>query len=79
MLGRHILEGVAIVHETIHELHRKKMNGVLFEIDFEKPYDKFKWSFLQKALRMKGFNPKWCEWIRHYVEKGSVGIHLMMP
>jgi hypothetical protein len=36
MLGRNILEGVVILHETIHELHRKKMDGVLFKIDFEK-------------------------------------------
>jgi hypothetical protein len=44
--GRNILEGVVISHETIHELHRKKMNGVLFKIDFEKAYDKVKWDFL---------------------------------
>ena len=36
MPGRHILEGVLILHETIHELHRKKMDGVLLKIDFEK-------------------------------------------
>jgi hypothetical protein len=36
MLGRNILEGVVILHETIHELHTKKMDGVLFKIDFEK-------------------------------------------
>jgi hypothetical protein len=30
ILGRNILEGVVILHETIHELHRKKMGGVLF-------------------------------------------------
>jgi hypothetical protein len=28
MPGRHILEGVVILHETIHELHRKKMDGI---------------------------------------------------
>ena len=37
---RNILEGVVILHETIHELQRKKMNGVLLKIDFEKAYDK---------------------------------------
>jgi hypothetical protein len=74
MPGRHILEGVVILHETIHELHRKKMDGVLLKLDFEKAYDKIKWSFLQQALRMKGFDPKWCDWIRNFVEKGSVGI-----
>jgi hypothetical protein len=40
MPGRHILEGVLVLHETIHKLHRKKMDGVLFKIDFEKVYHK---------------------------------------
>jgi hypothetical protein len=25
---------------------------------------------------MKGFNPKWCDWIKNFVEKGSVGIRV---
>jgi mannosylglycoprotein endo-beta-mannosidase len=40
--GRNILKGVVVLHETIYELHRKKMDGVLFKIDFEKAYDKVK-------------------------------------
>jgi hypothetical protein len=40
------MEGVLILHETLHELHTKKRNGVVLEIDFEKAYDKVKWSFL---------------------------------
>ena len=59
--GRYILEGVMIfLHETIHELHRKKLNGVIFKVDFEKAYDKVKWTFLQQTLRMNGFAPLWC-------------------
>jgi hypothetical protein len=54
----------------------KKMDGILLKIYFEKAYDKVKWSFLQQALRMKGFHPKWCEWIKNFVEKGSVGIRV---
>ena len=27
MPGRNILEGVVVLHETIHEIHRKKMDG----------------------------------------------------
>jgi hypothetical protein len=42
MSGRHILEGVVVLHETVHELHHKKLDGVLFKIDFEMPYDKVK-------------------------------------
>jgi hypothetical protein len=74
MPGRHILEGVVVLHETIHGLHRNKLDVVLFKIDFEKSYDKVKWSFLQQVLRMKGFDPIWCERIRNYVQGGSFGI-----
>jgi hypothetical protein len=31
-------------------------------------------AFLQQILRMKGFNLKWCDWIKHFVQDGSVGI-----
>jgi hypothetical protein len=55
--GRNIMEGVVILHETIHELHTKNRDGVIIKIDFEKAYDKVRWSFLQQTLRMKGFSP----------------------
>ena len=74
MPGRNIMEGAVILHETIHELHTKKLDGVVFKIDFEKAYDKVKWSFLQQTLKMKGFSPKWCKWIESFVSGGSVGI-----
>ena len=51
MQGRNILDGVAILHEKVHELHRKKLNGVILKIDFEKAYDKVKWPFIQQTLR----------------------------
>jgi hypothetical protein len=72
--GRYILEGVMILHEAIHEMHRKKKSGVILKLDFEKAYDKVKWPFLQQVLRMKGFSSKWCSWIEQVVTKGSVGI-----
>jgi hypothetical protein len=46
MQGRYILDGVVILHETVHELHSKKLNEVILKLDFEKAYDKAKWSFL---------------------------------
>jgi hypothetical protein len=38
--GRNIMEGVVMLHETIHEIHRKKMSGVILKLEFEKAYDK---------------------------------------
>ena len=40
MRGRNILERVVILHEIIHELHRKNQSGVIIKIDFKKAYDK---------------------------------------
>jgi hypothetical protein len=76
MPGRHILEGVLVLHETIHELHHKNLDGVLLKIDFEKAYDKVNWDFLQHAMRMKGFDSKWCKWVQEFVSRDSVGIHV---
>jgi hypothetical protein len=39
MQGRNILDMV-MVHEAVHELHTKKLNGVILKLDFEKAYDK---------------------------------------
>ena len=74
MQGRNILDGVVILHETVHEMHRKKLNGVILKIDFEKAYDKVKWSFLQQTLRMKGFSAEWRAMIHNFVSGGSVAI-----
>jgi hypothetical protein len=61
-----------VLHEIIHELHRKKLDGVLLKIDFEEAYDKVKYPFLQETLRMK--DPIWCKWIQDFVSRGSVGV-----
>lgn len=70
--GRNILEEVVILHETIHELHHRKMNGVILKIAFEKVYDKIKWPFLMQTLQMKGFSHKWCSWVEYIISGDSV-------
>ena len=37
MSGRYILEGVVIIYETLHELHKIKMNGVILKLVLKKP------------------------------------------
>jgi hypothetical protein len=53
---RNIMEGAVILHETLHELHSKKQDEIIFRIDFEKAYHMVRWSFLQQTLRIKGFS-----------------------
>src|ERR1044071_4895022 len=57
-------------------MHSKKLNGVVFKIDFEKAYDKVKWSFLQQTLRMKGFSEEWRALIHSCVSGGSVAVNV---
>jgi hypothetical protein len=72
--GRYILDGIVILHETLLELKRKKMDGVILKLDFEKAYDKVNGIFLQQVMRMKGFSEKWCRWIEQIVLGGSVSV-----
>jgi hypothetical protein len=76
MQGRNILDGVVTLHETVHELHSKMLNGVILKLDFEKAYEKVKWSFLQQTLRMKGFSDEWRALIDSFVCGGSVAIKI---
>jgi hypothetical protein len=64
-------------------MHRKKTSGVFLKIDFEKAYDKVKWSFLFQALCMKGFSPcmkgfspKWVSWVKSFISGGSVLVNI---
>jgi hypothetical protein len=68
------MEGVIVLYETIHEMHRKKQDDLIFKVDFEKAYDKINWSFVQQTLRMKGFSPKWRKWIQSFMEGGVMWV-----
>lgn len=68
--GRHILEGVLCLNETIHELKRKKLPAIIFKLDFEKAYDMVSWSFLSEVLRHKGFAPGFINKIMQPVQGG---------
>jgi hypothetical protein len=72
--GRNIMMGVMILHETFHELHRRKQNGVILKLDFEKAYDKMKRPFVRQVLKMKCFSGKRCQWIESIIQGGHVGI-----
>jgi hypothetical protein len=48
---------VIVLHETLHEMHKKQQNGLILKIDFEKAYDKLNRNYIQQTLQMKGFSP----------------------
>jgi hypothetical protein len=76
MQGRNILNGIVTLHETIHELHSKKLNGIILKLNFEKAYDKVKVFLQQTLLRMKGFSGEWHAFINTFVSGGTVAIKI---
>ena len=57
--GRHIHEGVLSLQEIVHEVRARKLGGVFLKLDFEKAYDRVRWSFRRQVLLRKGFDPGW--------------------
>jgi exonuclease III len=74
--GRHILDGVVVIHEVLHELAKCKQSGIILKLDFEKAYDKVNWNFLKEVMSRKGFSEKWIEWIMKVVCGGRVAVNL---
>lgn len=58
MFGRNINDGLITANEAISWLKKNRILGSLFKIDFKKPYDCFKWSFLKHILIWMGFGDK---------------------
>lgn len=66
------MSGIMVLHET----KRKNQVGIILKLDFEKTYDKVKWSFLIECLAARGFSEKWCGWLKQVVTWGTVNVKL---
>ena len=76
MKGRNIMTGVMALHEVMHETKRKRKSGLILKLDFEKAYDKVDWVFLLNSVRQRGFDEKWCGWIKQVISGGTVSVKL---
>ena len=61
--GRQILDAILTASEAVDEWSLRGRKGVLLKLDLEKAYDKVDWSFLDMAMKLKGFGKRWRKWI----------------
>ena len=64
------------LHEIVHDTKVHKNECVILKLDFENAYDKISWAFLFECLTMRGFDKKWCNWIKIVVTKGTLRVKL---
>eukprot|EP00253_Pinus_taeda_P016670 PITA_16670 len=62
--GRHILDNVIQVQETIHSSKQRKEKGILIKLDMANAFDKVNRSFLSKVLLSFGFSSQFVNLIK---------------
>ncbi|KAF7801834.1 nuclear cap-binding protein subunit 1 [Senna tora] len=51
--GRQILDAALVANEVVEDVRRRRKQGLVFKLDFEKAYDRVNWGFLDKVLDRK--------------------------
>eukprot|EP00253_Pinus_taeda_P004488 PITA_04488 len=62
--GRHILDNVIQVQETVHSSKQRKEKGMLIKLDMANAFDKVNRTFLSKVLLSFGFSPRFVNLIK---------------
>jgi hypothetical protein len=74
--SRFILDSAVAAHEVIHEVHSKKLSGLVLKLDYEKAYDRVDWDFLDEMLKSRGFGVIWRYRIKALLRNSSFCVRL---
>ncbi|XP_016194949.1 uncharacterized protein LOC107635914 [Arachis ipaensis] len=66
--------GAFIACETVQWIKLKKKEAAIIKLDFQKAYDRVKWSFVDLVLQKMGFGQKWRGWVMECVSTCSIMI-----
>ncbi|XP_057734548.1 uncharacterized protein LOC130949988 [Arachis stenosperma] len=71
---RKIHDGALIACETMQWLKSRKRISAIIKLDFQKAYDRVKWSFVDIVLQKMGFGHRWQGWIKERVCSVSMSV-----
>lgn len=74
LIGRNILEAVAITQECLHSMHSKNIEATILKIYLKKAHDCLDWEFLRCLLIKIGLNNQCANWIMACVENVNYAI-----
>ncbi|XP_020964247.1 uncharacterized protein LOC107648682 [Arachis ipaensis] len=72
VMGKKIHDGALIACETVQWLKTRKKSAVIIKLDFQKAYDRVKWSFVDIVLQKMGFGHRWRGMVGEAVRNGRI-------
>ncbi|KAG9447964.1 hypothetical protein H6P81_014092 [Aristolochia fimbriata] len=72
--GRQIIDSPLMIHELLHHYKKRGLKGMILKLDFEKPFDKVSWAFLNWMMLQMNFLSRWCEWIASCISSARYSI-----
>ncbi|XP_072090535.1 secreted RxLR effector protein 78-like [Arachis hypogaea] len=58
----------------VHWLKRRKEEAAIIKLEFQKAYDRVKWSFVDIVLEKMGFGRRWRAWVMECVTTSSMSV-----
>ncbi|KAK1677030.1 hypothetical protein QYE76_037878 [Lolium multiflorum] len=74
--GRRISENIVYAADLLRCCHSRKAPTIVFKIDFRKAFDSVNWSSLLAILKARGFDDRWCLWMKRILDTGHTAILL---
>ncbi|XP_016173366.1 uncharacterized protein LOC107615862 [Arachis ipaensis] len=72
--GRKIHDGALIACETVQWLKSRRKKATIIKLDFQKAYDRVRWSFVDIVLQKMGFGQRWRSWVKECVTSASMSV-----
>lgn len=74
VIGRQMIDEVIVANELLDYVSKEGRECLLFNVDFEKAYDKFSWNFLKYMMRKMGFGETWMMWMEALIFTSKMSV-----